>query len=36
LLTAATMLPALAPARREASRDPEKIADPPAVLELSR
>jgi MFS family permease len=36
LLTAATMLPALAPARREASRDPETIADRPADLELSR
>ena len=36
LLTAATMLPALVPARREAVRDKEPIANRSDVLELSR
>lgn len=36
LLTAATMLPALVPARRESARDQEPIANRSDVLELSR
>ena len=36
LLTAATMLPALAPARREAARDREPIANRSDALQLSR
>jgi len=36
LLTAATMLPALAPARRESARDREQVANRSRVLEPSR